>query len=140
MKNFSLILLWGVLLNACGNQNTSDDPAIDMNGPDVELNLVEFDTEKRQTRVELINRLDEEIKTINGTLFFYDESGAEITYATGLSKSSPFSKSKAPHLVRAGSKVTLELGNKIPENTASIQVKKVEVKTTSGETITVESK
>lgn len=138
MKTFVFILSLLVLFS-CGNETEeSNGESIDMNGPDIEINVLDFDVASRKTNVEFINRLDEGIKNISATLYFYDESGAEITYATGASKSSPFSKSSNPNIVGSKSKTTFKLGNKIPENTDKVEVKDIKIKTVSGKEIVVE--
>lgn len=131
---FTLSLL---LFISCGDSK-NDESSIDMDGPDVEINVMDFSNESTTIKFELINRLDEAINNIRGTVYFYDADGNEITYATGRSKSSPFSKAQNPSVVDSKAKTVIELKNSIPEGAHDVKIKEVKVKTTSGKEVTVD--
>ena len=110
-----------------GNEQSST--RIDPNGPDVEIKVLNFDIEKRETTIEIINRLSEPIKSISGRLHFYDADGVELTSATGRDLSSPFQTTANPNVVGSMASTEKKLGNQIPEGTVSIQVQDVSGKT-----------
>lgn len=125
-----LFALSALILVSCGE---STESSIDPNGPDVEVNVIEFDQANRKTKIEILNRLASPIKSLNGTLVFHDESGDVLTTATGRDLNSPFSYSKNPNIVGSMQKTEHTLGNKIPEGTASISIEGIKGKTTEGE-------
>jgi uncharacterized protein YcfL len=118
--------------NSGSDTNQQSSSTIDPNGPEVEINVLNFDIEKRETNVEIINRLGEPITSISGRLHFYDAEGAELTTATGRDLSSPFQTSSSPNVVGSMAYTEKKLGNKIPEGTISISVKDISGKTSSG--------
>jgi len=144
MKTFNLTFaLLCLSLFACNSSNENQDSSgseanqqststIDPNGSVVEIKVLAFDIEKMETRVEIINRLSEPITSISGRLHFYDADGAEMTTATGRDLSSPFQTSANPNVVGSMASTESTLRNKIPEGTASIEVKDVSGKTASG--------
>jgi uncharacterized protein YcfL len=144
MKIFNLTFAVLCLsLSACNSSNENQDSSgsnadqqssssIDPNGPEVEIKVLNFDIEKRETNIEIINRLDEPITSISGRLHFYDADGAEMTSATGRDLSSPFQTSANPNVVGSMASTEKKLSNKIPEGTASIEVKDVSGKTANG--------
>jgi hypothetical protein len=129
MKNLVLALSL-MFLASCGE---SSENSIDPNGPDVEVNVLEFDQANRKTKIEILNRLESPIKSINGRLIFLDESGNALTTATGMEKTSPFSYSKNPNIVGSMQRVEHKLSNSIPEGTSSITIEDISGKTTDGE-------
>ncbi len=118
--------------NAEADQTSNTGPSIDPNGPEVEINVLNFDLEKNETTIEIINRKDESITSIGGRLSFYDEAGALLTTATGRDMSSPFQMAQNPQVVGTMASVEKVLKNAIPEGTSSIQVEEITGKTASG--------
>ncbi len=140
MKNIYLVLFLVFLLsceNSTDNNETKED-SIDMNGPDIEVNVLEFDIEKSTTEIEIVNRLDEDINKISGLIAFFDEAGQELTHVTGKSKASPFSRSENPQIVKSKSKRKLTLKNKIITETHSIQILDFKATTISGKEVKID--
>ena len=129
-----LIAAIGLLtfLVSCGGES-APKVEIDPNGPEVEINVLSFDQENRKTEIEIINRMEDPIKSIRGRLYFYDEAGELVTTATGRDLSSPFSMSENPSIVKSMDRVERTLQNQIPEGTTSIKVEEIGGKTTSGD-------
>jgi uncharacterized protein YcfL len=118
--------------NSSSDANQQISSTIEPNGPEVEINVLNFDIQKRETNIEINNRLDEPITSISGRLNFYDAEGKEVTTATGRDLSSPFQTSARLRVVGSMTSTEKKLGNKIPDGAASIQVKDVTGKTPSG--------
>lgn len=136
-KYFSSILAVFVFLG-CGsniseneNKNESNEkaeiteektikPEIDMDGPILEVNVLSFDLENNKTQIEIINRSEYDIVDIRGKMIFIDSDGNEITWSNGRRKESPFQRVANPQIVKAKSKRTLVLLNKIQKGTAKI--------------------
>lgn len=134
MKLRILTLALSVLiLSSCGGEEVSNKVVIDPNGPDVEVNVLEFEQENRKTKIEIINRMDNPIKSIRGRLYFHGESGEVLTTNTGRELSSPFSYAKNPSIVGSMARTEYTLGNDIPEGTFSISIEEIAGKTTEGE-------
>lgn len=129
-----LIAAIGLLtfLVSCGGES-APKVEIDPNGPAVEINVLSFEQENRKTEIEIINRMDDPIKSIRGRLYFYDEAGELVTTATGRDLSSPFSMSENPSIVKSMDRVERTLQNQIPEGTASIKVEEIGGKTTTAD-------
>lgn len=129
---FSLTLL----LFSCGSSDSEtsskSESKIDPNGPKIEVNVLSFDIEKRETIVEIINRMDEAITSISGRLYFYDADGELVTTATGRDLSSPFQATANPNLVKSMDSKEHKLHNNIPDGTESIRVEEITGKTQNG--------
>lgn len=121
-----------VLFASCGGGEETKKASIDPNGPDVELVILDFNQEKSETKIEIINRLDDPIKSLSGRLIFHDEDGSVLTTATGRDLSSPFSLSTNPSIVKSMEKAEKTLRNKVPEGTFSITVEEIAGKTSKG--------
>lgn len=120
---------------ASGEEASEKKVEINMDGPDVEVNVLSFDIEKRQTELELINRLNKPIRNIRGWIYFKNAEGEVLTYANGTEKTSNFQKMQNPHIVEALSKTTWTLGNKLEEQAVEVIAVVIEVETTDGEKI-----
>jgi hypothetical protein len=140
MKNVYFVLMLALLTSCQGNSESTEskEATIDMNGPELEVNVLNFNIENNTTEIELINRLDEDINKISGRINFFDANGAEITFATGQSKSSPFNQNKNPEIVKSKSKTTLTLNNKIPTETVSIKIIEFKATTKSGKEVKID--
>ena len=132
-KVWFLGLIW--LVVSCGGESSEEGTTIDMNGPDVEVNVLSFSVESNQTELEVINRMDEAITNMNGALTFENAAGEIISYANGNPKSSSFSNAQNPQIVKATSKTIVKLRNSLPEETKVVHVSGVTVKTASGKEV-----
>ena len=139
MKRFTPLFL-GLFFVACSNNSSDSSNAVSTDGPKVEANVIAFDIENRKTEIELINRSDEPIVNIKGRLLFLGEDGNSLTTATGRPLDSPFQKQQKPSIVKSMNATTLSLSNKLPEETASIQLEGVEVTFESGDEWALNSK
>ncbi|MCH8547154.1 MAG: hypothetical protein LAT54_10520 [Cryomorphaceae bacterium] len=140
-------LLFGAALMAfsCGSgasnegeqtKASSNEVAIDMDGPMIEANVLSFDEGSSKTEIELINRSDEPITSVRMRLVFINEEGDEITTATGRRKDSPFQTAQNPQVVGAKSRAVITARNSIEPGTGSIQITELQGTSKSGETIT----
>lgn len=122
-----------LLLASCGENSTENDANAllesEMNGPDLEINVLSFSLENNKTEIEVINRLDVDVKSISGRLVFLDENNLPLTTATGRQKDSPFQKAQNPCVVKAKSKTSFTLSNRLDEKTSSIRIDDVTWKT-----------
>lgn len=134
MKKLSAVFIPVLLLLASCGGSSSENGAnslleTEMNGPDLEINVISFSQEERKTEIEVINRLDVDVKSISGRLVFLDENNEPLTTVTGRQLDSPFQKAQNPCVVEAKSKTRITLGNDLNEKTVSIRVDEVSWKT-----------
>jgi hypothetical protein len=122
-----------LLLGSCGENSSENDAnsllESEMNGPDLEINVISFSHENNKTEIEVINRLDVDVKNISGRLVFLDEKNLPLTTATGRQKDSPFQKEQNPCIVKAKSKTRFTLSNRLDEKISSIRIEEVSWKT-----------
>lgn len=127
MKKIVLIISAFLVLSSCGNESKEGETntslsAEELNGPELEINVISFSLEKGKTEVKVINRTDADINSLSGRLIFLDENDAPITSATGRQMDSPFQKVENPYIVKAKSTAQLTLSNSIHEGTHSIRI------------------
>jgi len=139
MKRLAPLFL-GLFFVACSNNSSDSSNAVSADGPTVEVNVTSFDIEKRKTEIELINRSEENIVDIKGRLLFLGEDGSPLTTATGRPLDSPFQKQQKPAIVKSMNATTISLSNKLPEETASIQLEDIKVTFDSGDSFDIEDK
>lgn len=126
MKKFIYLLSFAVL-SACSNSDNgrTNEEKINPDGPKLEMNVVDFSIEDSKTKIEVINKAEEDLKSVRGRLVFIGEDGKELTTATGRRKDSPFQMAENPFVVKAMSKKVITVRNKLEAETASISIKEM---------------
>jgi hypothetical protein len=148
MKKYFLIAIAGFLFSCGGEESSTEEggseesseetPSIDMDGPDVEVVVLDFSIEDRETNVEVINRLEEDIKSVSGDICYLDSAGNNLENIFGNPRSTHFQQMENPFLVKSMSSKKLTLGNKLDSDAQGLEVRNVKVKTVSGEKIEIE--
>lgn len=114
---------------------TKQDSKTPANGAQIEIRIVSIDAANNQTKVELINRMDEGIMSVSGRLELQDKDGNPITYSNGTPVVTPFQQMKTPFIVGPKSSATITLGNKLRPGTEKMNITTRSAKTTSGKMV-----
>lgn len=138
MKTWILLALT-VVLFSCNegdnSENKEQNEAIDMNGPDVEINILSFSIEDKKSEIEVINRTDKNLKSVRGRLIFIDEKGEQVMTNTGNPITYPFQKASNTSIVDSRSKTVFDMTTSIDSRASTVEVTDIVVETTGGEKI-----
>jgi hypothetical protein len=105
------------------------------NGAQIEIRVLSIDAVNNQTKVELVNHMDEAIVSVSGRLELQDKDGNAITYSNGSPIVTPFQQMKTPYIVGPKSTTTLTLGNKLRQGVEKINITTRSAKTASGKNV-----